>query len=117
MAIVMNAGIGGKDTFVGLVAFSSLRAIIAWRCRPRSHGIFVSHLFASSIVLSIQRLLVPIVLLLMFAVLIGGVEVILRGEGGKNLTIKFFFQKIVQFFGRIWQMLGKPSKTKEICKV
>jgi hypothetical protein len=95
MAIVIKAGIGGRETVVGFSVWARRRAIIAWRRRPRSHGIFVSHLFASSIVLSIQRLLEPILSLLMFAVFIGGVEYILLFERGKNLAwIKFFTEKL-----------------------
>ena len=109
---------GGSETFEGRSVCSRRRAIIAWRLRPRSHGIFVSHLFASSIVLSIQRLLEPMTALLMFAVFIGGVGNILLFELGENLAVKTFFPKMLEFLGRNCFGIGNTSKIRvfRICE-
>ena len=59
----MKDGIGGRDTLTCSDCYRR-REIMAWRRKPSSHGIFVSHLFASSIVLLIQRLDGPMTALL-----------------------------------------------------
>lgn len=92
----MKDGIGGRDTLTCSDCYRR-REIMAWRRKPSSHGIFVSHLFASSIVLLIQRLDGPMTALLRV-----------------NICAAFVCWRCIHLDGSAGQEWGDP---KGFCKI